>query len=627
MKLPKYWLMTGLASLALVGGCGEMGSSTGSFSNVPAPPAPPSGSLTRATSDLFLPSSGSEAAQKGESGTYSRSRVVTIDPTALPGDAGGTVKITLFNGVSVTVEFGASQTMAGAKVWTGHVVGEPTSSIVLVQNEGIITATVSCSLGTFDLKWLGNNRVEVGQKDSRTAPRCSHERPRNPRGSAPPPVRGKGDAEAQASSIDVYVVYNAGAKANLGGTAAGVNAKAVSLVAAANSAMSNSQAGEITLNFIGSEEVNYTQASNTSVQNADLDALATGAAFASVRAKRNTLGADLICLLLDLQPVAGQGFTAGIAFTPDKSTGLIPEAGYSVVALDGDNLTFAHEIGHNFGCQHDVGQNPIPPAEALYPFAYGFRVAGVFGTVMAYPQGNEFAIPNFTIPNFSNPGVMVQNRATGQTGTAENFKTLIQSGPGVAAYTAHVTPSPTPTPVPTPTPQPSATPAPSPQTGTVTVNLNAGWNGVGFERQQVTTLNTTSAIAGMATFDGSAYQTTNFNPTEINAGDGTRRGFFVFATGATSFNYAGAQDTKGNFVNLKSGYNLVTFVTSTNVAGSSLKAFQGSTEVPIGSVVLPQFFEIQPNNTYATVDVTAGGSVKPGKAYFVFSLGTVQLRF
>jgi hypothetical protein len=299
-----------------------------------------------------------------------------------------------------------------------------------------------------------------------------------------------------------------------------------------------------------------------------------------------------------------------------------------VVSLDGDNLTFAHEIGHNFGCQHDAAQNPIPPAEALYPFAYGFRVAGILGTVMAYPQADEFTIPGFTIPNFSNPGVTVKANATGATGTAENFKTLIQSGPGVANYTVHVTPSPTPTPVPTPTPQPSATPIPSPQTGTVTVNLNAGWNGVGMERQQVTTLNTTASIAGMATFDGAAYQTASFTANDINnTGDGTRRGLFIFATGATSFNYAGAQDDKGNFVNLKSGYNLVSFVTSTNVAGSSIKAFQGATEVPLGSVVLPQFFEIQPNNTYAQVDVSAGGSVKPGKAYFVFSLGTVQPRF
>lgn len=633
MKLPKYWLMTGLASLVLAGGCGELGNSgTGSFSNVPAPPAPPSGSLTRSTGDLFLPSTGSESAQKNESGAYSRSRVVTIDPTALPGDAGGTVKATLFNGLTVTFEFSAAQTVAGAKVWAGHVVGEPTSTVVLVQNEGTITATVTCSLGKFELKWLGGNRVEVSQRDNNTPARCTRdgEGPKPPRGNgAPPPARNKGEAEAQATSVDVYVVYNQGVLANLG-SATAVNSKVIALMTAANQAFTNSGSGELQLNFIGSEQVNYTQASNTTVQEADLDALAKGSAFASVRAKRNTIGADLVCLLLDLQPTVGQGFTAGIAFTPDIDTGLIPEAGYSVVALDGDNLTFAHEIGHNFGCQHDLGQNPPPPSQALYPFAYGFRIAGVFGTVMAYPQGNEFANPNFTIPNFSNPAVTVATRATGQAGTTENFKALLNSAAGVANYTAHTTASPTPTPTPggSPTPTPTPTPSGSPATGTVSVSLNNGWNGVGFERQQITTLNTTSSIVGLATFDGAAYQVASFTANDINnTGDGTRRGFYVFTTGATSFNYAGGTDGKGNFANLKAGFNLVAFPTGTTIPGSQLKTFVNNAEVPLTTVLLPTFFEIQPNLSYTSVDVSSTGTLKPGKAYFVFSQGAVQIRY
>jgi len=163
--------------------------------------------------------------------------------------------------------------------------------------------------------------------------------------------------------------------------------------------------------------------------------------------------------------------------------------------------------------------------------------------------------------------------------------------------------------------------------GPLTVSLNSGWNGVAFQSQTVTSL-TSSGVAGMAFYDGATYQTRNFDQASVNnaAEGGARRGFWVFANAAgAQFTYSATDDGQGNRVTLKQGYNLVSFCTNVPVAGSSLVARQNGNIVPLGSVVLPQFFEIGPNNAYTTVDVTAGGQVLPGRAYWIFSSGNVEL--
>lgn len=162
----------------------------------------------------------------------------------------------------------------------------------------------------------------------------------------------------------------------------------------------------------------------------------------------------------------------------------------------------------------------------------------------------------------------------------------------------------------------------------VQVTLNPGWNAVGLQAQQVTSLTPGAGIAGLATFNGTGYTTGNFDAATINqAPDRARRGFWVFNNGAgqTSFTYSGNDDGQGNFVNLVQGYNLVSFCTATDIPGNQITASVNGTTVPLGSVVLPQFTEIQANNQYVTVDVQAGGSVKPNRAYWVFANGSVRL--
>ncbi len=602
MKVRTYWF-SAVVLLSIMAGCGQQGGST-SFTGVSAPPAPPSGSFARTTRDLL----------KGSQ----------VDAAALPG-AGGTVRVALTPSRSVTVELDApSQNSDGSRSWSGHVVGEPLSSVVLVELNGVVTGFVTCAAGSYELHWLGQGQLEVRASEGR--PHCGGAA--HPPANARPGVRPKEGATASENRVNVYVVYNQGVLTNLG-SANAVQAQAQAFVSQANTCYTNSQV-DVQLNLVGTEQVTYTQASTSSVQTSDLDALASGSAFASIRAKRNTVGADLVVLLLDLQPTVGQSFTSGIGFTPDKASGLTPDAGYSVVSLDGfANFTFAHEVGHNFGCQHDAAQNPPSPSQALYPFAFGQRRVGSWATVMAYPQGAEI-----NIPNFSNPAINFQGNPTGVAGVTDNHQAMNLSAPTVATWAPNPSGSPLPSPSPgsspasspsvSPTSSPAASPSGSPSGATVTVPLAAGWNGVGFQRQQLTTVNASSAVAGMATWDGTAYQTNSLTPATVSAA-GSRQGFFVFATGATNFTYTGTTDGQGNFLNLKNGWNLAAFVSDTPIAGANLTASVNGSTVPIGNVVLTSFSEIQPNLSYNTVNIQSGGQVRPGFAYWIFALGNVRL--
>lgn len=158
-----------------------------------------------------------------------------------------------------------------------------------------------------------------------------------------------------------------------------------------------------------------------------------------------------------------------------------------------------------------------------------------------------------------------------------------------------------------------------------TIFLNPGWNAVGLQCQQVTELNSNPLIPGMAIWDGSTYVIRNFSIADINAEQKARRGFWVFAIVATSATYSGVDDGLGNFVNLGPGWNYVNFTTSVPFPGAGFSVTRDGASVPLNSVVLPQFTQVNADNSYTQVDVNAGGTIQPGRPYWVYAGAAVRL--
>jgi len=97
-------------------------------------------------------------------------------------------------------------------------------------------------------------------------------------------------------------------------------------------------------------------------------------------------GADQAVLL-----VGGPADYAGLAFVPGHQAVVSWEAGYE---------TTAHELAHNFGCQHDRQTDNAPEGNGLYGYGYRFASAGRdCGDIMSYA--------GYRFPLFSNPDLAV----------------------------------------------------------------------------------------------------------------------------------------------------------------------------------------------------------------------------
>ena len=375
--------------------------------------------------------------------SVARARGVAVDFTQLDPRSGRTpfaIGVELFDGVIVTLDLERiEQRRAGNFTWNGRVRGYDGSQAILTVVDGRIAGTITLSDPA--ARTTATYQIQSGADGAHSL------RQLNPSGfPSDHPAGGEGlHAPAHSNSlslgtsgrdvalkagtaapdtgttIDVMVVYSRQTAA-AAGTA--IDAQIQQAIDSANAAYANS--GIATrLNLVHVEAMAYDESGDF---NTDLDRLTSGSDgyMDNVATLRNTHAADLVSLFIE------NGQYCGLAW-------IGPSAGYGFSVINrgcaSGNLTFAHELGHNFGALHDPY---VDPGTSPYAFGHGYAVPSAqWRTVMAYNNACTAAGTSCTrIPYFSNPNLAYGSPAQplGSASTSDNARVHNQNATTVANF-------------------------------------------------------------------------------------------------------------------------------------------------------------------------------------------------
>ena len=245
-----------------------------------------------------------------------------------------------------------------------------------------------------------------------------------------------------AVTIDVAVVYTSAARVAAGG-AAGIEAVIDLMIAETNEAYAASGVLH-RLELVATQEVSYAY-SMTGRGGLDVRRLVDplDGYMDEVHPLRDRTGADLVHLIVE--PDVG-----GIAAEPFPSA-------FGITCLRCGGLTFAHELGHNMGLEHDryqvlhtewergaVSSHPAYGYVNQRAFETGAPTSSRWQTIMSYDtQCAEASFRCERLPRFSNPrqtvggdrlGVPFGSSVSGLSGPADAVAVINVTGLAIAAW-------------------------------------------------------------------------------------------------------------------------------------------------------------------------------------------------
>ena len=236
------------------------------------------------------------------------------------------------------------------------------------------------------------------------------------------------------TQIDVLFLYSAGFAARYPGSAA--ETRVNHLVAVANQVFANSNVA-LVLRLVGLDATTYTDVgSNATALSGMANALAGGAplaGFESLRTRRNSTGADLVTLVRphDIETRDSCGIARLFGSGADQGVNVLSD-GFDSWSLCSDE-TYAHEVGHNLGAEHQNGANS-PRAT----FGTAHIMLGQYHTVMgSFGTGD----PNrgLRLSRFSSPLQLCGGRPCGVAGVSDNARRLRNNMGAVAGYRSAAT--------------------------------------------------------------------------------------------------------------------------------------------------------------------------------------------
>ena len=329
----------------------------------------------------------------------------------------------VFTGIVEDVE----ATSAGHALW-GRLDGVGLGTFTLVVNGRVVIGTVRTPDAVYTIRTAGDGTYVIRQIDESSLPPLGE-----PLGGplSTPEARSESDdvPPDDGSVIDVMVVYTTEAKHFEGGKAA-IEALIDLFVAETNQANANSRVIH-RIRLVLRDEVDYIEDGNSFI---DLNRLTEDSDeyMDHVHELRDLYAADLVHIV-----VSRSVNVCGVA----ESIGGDESVGFALTVSECGGLTFAHELGHNMGLNHD--RYVIRPGATGSNFGYvnqrmfdeGAPESARWRTIMAYYDQCE-EVGGFYCPQvayFSNPevthnddptGVPVDHPSTGVDGPAHAAATL-----------------------------------------------------------------------------------------------------------------------------------------------------------------------------------------------------------
>jgi len=348
----------------------------------------------------------------------------------------GALTLTLFDNKVITIiRDRLIDKVKGSTTWIGHIEGELDSEVFLTRRGKSMSGTVRIAQELYEINFVGNGLHEVTQVDPSKNPALSKSKTIEDFIVAGGEVSDSSldsfsSTAAEISGgtvIDVMVLYTSQSLANASGQT-GIESKIVNAVAKANQAYINSNI-DMQLNVVHMGEVSYGQTGNmaTTLQNL---AVTNDGEMDHIHALRDQYGADQVVL------ISSESNYCGIAYVMSNPSSSFSVAAFSVVHDDSrmaclSNNTFAHELGHNQGNQHDLSS---ANTAGSYEYSYGYRLCqtGGFRTVMSYSCSG-----GTRVGHFSNPSVLYNGDYTG-TNNADNARSMTNNKAIVAAFRGSV---------------------------------------------------------------------------------------------------------------------------------------------------------------------------------------------